>query len=203
MSEERIFFSSQSLRIEGLWQETAGREAAVVSHPHPLYGGDMFNPVVEAIIEAYRLMGYSTLRFNFRGVGHSQGDYDEGMGEQEDVRAALDFVLGKGKSSIDLAGYSFGAWVNGRAAHSTRAVGRLIMVSPPVAFLDFSFLGRDDRIRLVIAGSRDSFGPPLLIQDLLRSWNPKATLRIIEGADHFYGGVSHKVVKAMQEDLAG
>ncbi|RLJ02607.1 MAG: alpha/beta hydrolase, partial [Candidatus Aenigmatarchaeota archaeon] len=112
MKEEKVFFQAGDVKIEGMLYNAPGEKGAVVTHPHPLYGGDMHNNVVETVVQAYREKGYATLRFNFRGVGRSTGSYDEGIGEQEDVRAALAYLTGTGKTSIDLAGYSFGAWVN-------------------------------------------------------------------------------------------
>ena len=112
MAEERVFIQAGEMKIEGRLDNAPGEKAAIVTHPHPLYGGDMNNNVVEALVQAYREKGYTTLRFNFRGVGQSGGSFDEGIGEQEDVKAALAHLGELGKSSIDLAGYSFGAWVN-------------------------------------------------------------------------------------------
>ncbi len=110
--EEHIFFYSGGLKLEGLLDAHAGQKAVVVTHPHPLYGGSMHSNVVEAVLRAYAGKGYTTLRFNFRGAGASEGVHEKGIGEQEDVGAALAFLREKGKSAIDLAGYSFGAWVN-------------------------------------------------------------------------------------------
>jgi len=188
MKEERIFFKSNGLKIEGLISESRTRNAVVVTHPHPLYGGEMHNNVVESVVRAYGEKGYTTLRFNFRGVGRSDGAYDNGTGEQEDVRAAVAFLDGLGKTSIDLAGYSFGAWVNAQCIENLIDVKRMIMVSPPVNFLDFSFLEYTEKIRLVIAGSEDDIAPPAMIKDMIPVWNPEAEFDIIKGADHFYWG---------------
>jgi alpha/beta superfamily hydrolase len=111
MAEEKIFFESAGLKVEGLLDRLHSDRGVVITHPHPLYGGDMFNNVVEAIVQAYQEKGHSTLRFNFRGVGQSEGAYDNGIGEQENVRAALEYLSLLGTMSIDLAGYSFGAWI--------------------------------------------------------------------------------------------
>jgi uncharacterized protein len=188
MKEERVFFKSNGLKIEGLISESHSRYAVVVTHPHPLYGGDMNNNVVESVVRAYGGKGYSTLRFNFRGVGQSDGGYDNGTGEQEDVRAAVAFLAGLGKTSIDLAGYSFGAWVNAQCIESLTDVKRMIMVSPPVSFLDFSFLKYCAKIGLVIAGSEDDIAPPAMIKDMIPVWNSETEFDIIKGADHFYLG---------------
>ena len=97
----------------------------------------MYNNVVESLVRVYQQAGYSTLRFNFRGVGSSHGEYGDGTGEQEDVRAALNCLWERGKQVIDLAGYSFGAWVNALTRPDGDIIRQMVMVSPPVAFLDF------------------------------------------------------------------
>ena len=186
MAEESIFIESGGPRLEGLIHYSQGPKAVVVSHPHPFYGGDMFNNVVESILNAYQGRGYTTLRFNFRGVGQSGGTHDGGISEQEDVRSCLEHVAGLGKTDIDLGGYSFGSWVNCLGLGSYAQVKRMIMISPPVNFLEFSFLRYDARIQLVIAGSEDDIAPPAMIERVLPVWNAEALLEVIEGADHFY-----------------
>jgi alpha/beta superfamily hydrolase len=199
--EKRVFIQSGGLKIEGLLGGAQGQKAVVVTHPHPLYGGDMHNNVVEAIVKAYSEKGYTTLRINFRGVGQSDGSFDEGLGEQEDVEAALTYLQEMEKPSIDLAGYSFGAWVNARGLKGFVQVERMIMVSPPVNFIDFSFLDYNPKIRLVIAGSGDDIGPPEIIQKMLPNWNPDALFKIIQGADHFYWGKSGEIEKIVRNFL--
>lgn len=193
MKEEKIFFESEGVKIEGLISESQTQNGVVVTHPHPLYGGEMHNNVVESVVRAYGEKGYTTLRFNFRGVGQSDGAYDNGTGEQEDVRAAVAFLGGLGKTSIDLAGYSFGAWVNAQCIESLTDVKRMVMVSPPVNFLDFSFLKYTAKIRLVIAGSQDDIAPPAMIKDMIPVWNSEAAFNIIKGADHFYSGKTGEI----------
>jgi alpha/beta superfamily hydrolase len=188
MAEERIFIDSEGLKIEALLENLPGDKGVVVTHPHPLYGGEMHNNVVEAVVQAYRGKGYSTLRFNFRGVGASQGEYDNGRGEQEDVAAALNLLHALGKGSIDLAGYSFGAWVSAQGLERFHLAQRLIMVSPPANYMDFSFLRYSAKIRLVIVGTRDEIAGCRGVEEMLSVWNPEAVLKIIEGADHFYWG---------------
>ncbi|MFO7600351.1 MAG: alpha/beta fold hydrolase [Candidatus Desulfacyla sp.] len=197
MKEERVVFTSQKLTIEGLISESQGLKGVIVTHPHPLYGGSMDNNVVESMVRAYGEKGYATLRFNFRGVGRSEGAYDNGTGEREDVRAAVTHLAQLGKTSIDLAGYSFGAWVNAQCIDSLGDVRRMVMVSPPVNFIDFSFLKDCPRIRLVITGSEDDIAPPGMIEEMLPVWSPDAAFRIIKGADHFYGGKTHEIKTAI------
>lgn len=199
MDEKQIFLDTQGVQIEGLLGGDGAGGAAVITHPHPLYGGDMYNPVVESVARAFARRGMTTLRFNFRGVGRSQGRYDEGVGEQEDVKKAVAYLGELGAGSVDLAGYSFGAWVNARVLGSLKKVGRMIMVSPPVDFMDFSFLEYAPRLRLVIAGDQDDIGPAHKIKALIPHWNPECDFQIIPGADHFYGGkadVLERVIEA-------
>lgn len=197
MKEERVFFKCEGLEIEGLINNAQGQKGVVATHPHPLYGGELHNMVVESIIQAYGAKGYSTLRFNFRGVGRSEGTYDEGVGEQADVRGAVAYLAQLGKTSIDLAGYSFGAWVNAQCIDSLNHVKRMIMVSPPVNFMDFSFLKHCPRLRLVIGGSEDDIAPSAMIQEMLPVWNPEAPFKVIRGADHFYGGKTGEIESAV------
>ena len=201
MSEEKIFFPSEGLKIEGLLHQSTGEGAVVVTHPHPLYGGNMHNNVVLSIINAYQQSGYTTLRFNFRGIGLSEGSHCQGIGEQEDVRSALTYLTGLGKTSVDLAGYSFGSWVNALGLTGFDTIENLIMVSPPVAFIDFSFLGYNPKIKLVIAGSNDDIAPPSMIEKMLPTWNQEAEFRIIPGIDHFYWGGTNEVEEIIRSFL--
>ena len=194
MSEERTVFDSGGLRIEGLLQELPGDNAAVIAHPHSLYGGTMHNNVVKAVAHAYQEEGYSTLRFNFRGVENSEGEFDNGQGEQEDVKGALKHLETLGKSRIDLAGYSFGAWVNALGLDKFKEAQRLIMVSPPVSFIDFGFLGYSPKIQLVICGSRDEIAEYKKVEKMLPKWNNEAMFRVIQGADHFYSGYEEELI---------
>jgi alpha/beta superfamily hydrolase len=185
---KKVRFFSENFEIEGLLNEKDEKKGVVVTHPHPLYGGDMYNLVVETIVHVYNLKGYSTLKFNFRGVGGSQGTYDDGHGEQKDVLAALSFLGDRGMAQIDLAGYSFGAWVNAHAVQEDVSVNDMVMVSPPAGFMDFSTIGPMERLKLVVTGSRDDIAPADVVKQMCSVWNPKARFEIIDGADHFYGG---------------
>ena len=166
----------------------SARKGIVITHPHPVYGGDMHNPVVDTIRKVYRKKGYTTLRFNFRGTGQSQGKYNDGHGEQADVRAAVDKLQANGLEEIHLAGYSFGAWVNACAVTSGLEIHRMVMVSPPVAMIDFSDVGSLDSLDLVVTGGRDDIAPVEGIENKMETWSKTARLEVIGLADHFYGG---------------
>ena len=201
MPEESIFIYSGSIKIEGLLKAHPGEKGVVVTHPHPLYGGNMHNNVVEGLVQAYQGKGYSTLRINFRGVGRSEGNYDNGSGEQEDVWEALNFLSDLGKTSIDLAGYSFGAWVNALGIEKFHQAKRLVLVSPPVNFVSFDSLKYNPKIKLVIVGNRDEIAGFKAIERSLANWNPEAMLRIIDGADHFYWGKTEELKSVIDEFL--
>ena len=186
---EKIKFLSENYEIEGLFNKRDKNKGVVITHPHPLYGGDMYNLVVETIVHVYNIKGYSTLKFNFRGVGKSQGQYDNGMGEQKDVLAALSFLADIGVEKIALAGYSFGAWVNAHAVIQEDVfVDNMMMFSPPVGFMDFNAINAMNLLKFVITGSRDDIAPVDAVKKMLPIWNPDARFEIIDGADHFYGG---------------
>ena len=186
---EKIKFLSENYEIEGLLNKRDKNKGVVITHPHPLYGGDMYNLVVETIVHVYNIKGYSTLKFNFRGVGKSRGQYDNGVGEQKDVLAALSFLADMGMERIDLAGYSFGAWVNAHVAILEGIfVEDMVMVSPPVGFMDFHAISAMNVLKFVITGSRDDIAPADAVKKMLSTWNPDARFEIIDGADHFYGG---------------
>jgi len=196
--EERITFSSGDLSLEGLLSRGESDRGVVISHPHPLYGGEMRNHVVGIIQEVFSGKGWATLRFNFRGVGRSQGEYSEGVGEQEDVHGAVRHLQELGIKEILLAGYSFGAWVNAQAAVDHPDVAGSILVAPPQAMMDFSFLKDDSQTRLVIAGERDDYGPVEEIRKIAEKMNPSPPVIVIPGADHFFSGVGTELARALE-----
>lgn len=200
--EEQIRFQSGELQLEGLFGRREGARGVVVTHPHPLYGGEMRNNVVQTIMEAYQGAGFSTLRFNFRGVGKSQGTYDNGDGEQEDVLSALEYLRKRGVERLHLAGYSFGVWVNAKVLGRLNDVEKLVMVSPPVDFMDFSFLETNPKIGLVVTGGRDDIAGPERVRQLAPTWNPVAQLDILPGADHFYLGFENELRRILETFLA-
>jgi alpha/beta superfamily hydrolase len=162
----------------------------VVCHPHPLYGGDMDSPVVLAVVEACAEAGLATLRFNFRGVGGSTGAWDDGRGEQEDVRAAVRTLrqrLPPERSRVALAGYSFGAAMAAAVADSGERLDGLALIAPPLAVHPGVLRapsGVDGPV-LVAAGSDDHYCPAEGLATFARAL-PAATVTVIDGADHFF-----------------
>jgi len=203
MSEKQIAISVPGSSIDALLHEGPGDRTVVVSHPHPLFGGDMYNNVVAAIVEAYSETGFTTLRFNFRGIGQSQTTYDQAREGKADVQAALDYLCDMGKTTIDLAGYSFGSWINAIGLSGFERADRLILVSPPVAFLDFSKVLPSEKIKFVITGSDDDLAPPSLLEPMVRYWNSNALFKVVEGVDHFYFSQTGRVRSVIRDFLSG
>jgi alpha/beta superfamily hydrolase len=201
VAERHIFFAAGPLRLEGQLYLAPGPDAAIITHPHPLYGGAMSNPVVTTLAEVYQRLGYSTLRFNFRGVGASGGDYDDGAGERDDVRAAAAYLIGLGKTVTDLAGYSFGAWVNLGLNPPLASVGRQVLIAPPVVFLDFAPVAAPPAELVALVGDQDRMAPLDRLRTLLPCWHPAARLSVIPGADHFFGTALDRLAAQATEAL--
>jgi uncharacterized protein len=198
---EKIFFPSGPFSLEGLLVHGKSSRGAVISHPHPLYGGDMYNQVVGLINRAFEERGWTTLRFNFRGVGQSQGGFDQGVGEKDDVSAAVAYLKGLIKGPVVLAGYSFGAWVNARAAVDNPEVEYAILVSPPLGMMDFSFLKEEPKTLLIIAGDQDPFCPLPELKKFIQEMKFPPTLKVIQNADHFYSAGEAGLITAIHETL--
>jgi hypothetical protein len=167
--------------------------AAVVCHPHPLYGGTLHNKVVFHAMKALNSFGFPVLRFNFRGTGLSEGEHDKGNGEVEDVRAALDWLEREFTLPVIFAGFSFGAAVGLRAAYADDRVRALIALGLPAVpvegrVYEFEFLRDCTKPKLFVSGSRDSFGPAGELEALVSTFaEPKKLVRI-EAGDHFFEG---------------
>ena len=200
--EQKITFDSQGLSLEGKLTAVTTARTAIITHPHPLYGGDMDNPVVGIIAKAYQNNGWSTLCFNFRGTGNSEGEFDEGIGEQEDVAAAIAYLTRKGAQDIEMAGYSFGAWV--LASMARKLAGRscpMRFIAPPVAFMDFKKVDHLDELKQVVVGTKDEFAPHGQVESLISRWNSKAELNVIDHADHFYWNQMDELQKVIERSI--
>jgi alpha/beta superfamily hydrolase len=207
MKEQQVTFRSQDLTLEGLYAaQTAGAapKGAVVCHPHPQYGGSMYNNVVEAALEALWGRGFTTLRFNFRGVGESEGSYGGGEGEAADAAAAVSFLRGQSalqSAPIVLAGYSFGAAAAWGAAPRAGALQALVLIAAPLRMMDTTSVPQVGNI-LLIGGSQDSFCPGAELEGLCARLGKGASFRVVDGADHFFGGYEDEVSTALGEMLA-
>jgi alpha/beta superfamily hydrolase len=165
-----------------------GRRAAVVCHPHPLYGGTMDNKVVTTTARALQEAGIATVRFNFRGVGASAGAFDEGEGETRDALAVLDYAAARWPAArLEVAGFSFGAFVAYRVA-LLRDVARVLTIAPPVGRFDFTREGVPSAPWTVIQGDRDELVDVAAVLRWTDTARPPPSVRILEGAEHFFHG---------------
>jgi uncharacterized protein len=178
--------------------------AALVCHPHPLFGGTLHNKVVFQTAKALHRSGLPVLRFNFRGAGLSDGEHDEGRGEGDDVRAALDYLDTQfpGKPIL-LAGFSFGAWVGLRVGCEDPRVSRLLGLGLPVDSSDLSYLRTCAKPKLIIQGRNDQFGSPANVEALFETLPEPKRLVIVDAADHFFTGKLDRVGAAIGEWVGG
>ena len=189
-----LFIDVAHGRLEAILKEPRPDEthgAALVLHPHPLGGGTMHNKVVFRAANALNDAGLVTLRINFRGVGASTGEHDEGRGEIEDVRAGLDYLSEHyPQTPITLAGFSFGSRVGMEVGIKDGRVLNLISIGTPVDKYDFSFMKECRKPILFVHGDRDEFGRVDTLRALVSSLPEEAhaRLEIIHNADHFFAG---------------
>jgi len=182
------FPSADGLQLEGRLAAGSRDRGVVLCHPHPLYGGSMLTPVILTVEAAFHAAGFTTLGFNFRGVGGSEGTHGEGRAEIADVAGALAHLraaLEGPPGVIAVAGYSFGSLVGGRAAAADPGVGFYLGIAPVLARYDYGFLaGLRGRIAL-IAGARDEFSDPAQLEALAARLAGPPWLRVLD-ADHFF-----------------
>jgi alpha/beta superfamily hydrolase len=199
-SQMQTVHDSQNLFLEGpagrleaiLWTPVRSQSpllAAVVCHPHPLFGGTMHNKVVYNAAKTMDALGIPVLRFNFRGAGLSAGEHDNGRGEQGDVQAALDFLAAQFPDiPLLLAGFSFGSVVGLRVGCRDARVSELIGIGIPVNGSDFSFLRDCPKPKLFVHGSNDKFGARKKVEEVVAPLPGENRLVVVEDADHFFAG---------------
>lgn len=194
MSERDVSFTSGDLLLEGtltIPEGTGPFPAVILCHPHPLYGGDMDNNVIRSLSEALAGASLASLRFNFRGVGGSQGQYGHGRGEREDAGAAISFVCTLDEvdaAELGLAGYSAGAGFALPVGADDERIKALAAVSPPFSMFDFSFLRACGKPKLLLLGSRDDLIPAGEFLEFCRTLPEPREYETVEGADHFWWG---------------
>jgi uncharacterized protein len=200
--ESRNFFlSGPAGRLEAiLWSPSKGapQMASLVCHPHPLFGGTMHNKVVYQAAKSLDALGLPVLRFNFRGTGLSEGKHDLGVGERDDVRAALDFLAAE-FSNIPLlvAGFSFGCWVGLRVGCEDTRVTQLIGLGAPVNNADFSYLKHCAKPKLFVLGANDIYGAPDKLKSVVSAAAGENRVVIVDDADHFFVGKLDQVNRAI------
>jgi alpha/beta superfamily hydrolase len=203
--DQKVAFPAGNLTLEGrLWTSASGRDLGVVlCHPHPLHGGNMYSNVVSAVAEALWQHDVTTLRFNFRGTGASQGTHGGGEAEGADVAAAVEYLLScQAVSTLAVAGYSFGAGVGLLAGVSDPRVSTLIGIAPPVGRRNFAPLLTCTKPTLFVVGDKDHVCPLPALQDLLASCAAPKALTLLPGADHFFLGRETEVAQAVVTFLA-
>ena len=200
-----LFINGPAGRLEALLNSGAenATHAALVCHPHPMFGGTLHNKVVFHAMKALNSFGLHVLRFNFRGTGLSQGEHDEGRGEADDVRIALDWLDREFHLPMIFAGFSFGAAVGLRVSCPDDRVKAVIGLGVPVAPVDqrsydFDFLHSCNKPKLFISGSRDQFGPRAKLEALVNSLHEPKKLVIIDSADHFFEGRLREMREAVE-----
>jgi alpha/beta superfamily hydrolase len=200
-----LFLPGPAGRLEALLNAGASdaKYAALVCHPHPMFGGTMHNKVVYHAMKALNGFGIPVLRFNFRGAGLSEGEHDQGRGEIEDVRSALDFLHQEFKLPLLFAGFSFGAATGLRAACPDPRVEGLISLGTPVAvqgrIYAYQFLQTCLKPKLFVSGTRDEYGPVANIEEVVAQASTPKKLILVEGADHFFVGKLDIMQRAIEE----
>ncbi len=202
-----VIFNGPEGRLEGRYQHGPGDGApiALVLHPHPQHGGSMNNKVVYTMFHAFAEMGFSVLRFNFRGVGRSQGGYDQGQGELGDAASALDWLQSYNADAFAswVGGFSFGAWVALQLMMRRPEIDGFVTVAPPASAYDFSFLAPCPISGQVIHGGADEMVPvesvTKLVHKLASQRDVEIDYRVIDGANHFFNGELDTVAQSVKD----
>jgi len=202
-----IIINGSEGRIEGRYHasEHKGAPVVLVLHPHPLYGGTMNNKIVYRLYHIFTQNGFSALRFNFRGVGKSQGKYDDGIGELTDAATALDWLQQQNPDAPTcwIAGFSFGAWIALQLLMRRPEIEGFIAVSPPANLYDFSFLSPCPAAGMITQGDKDDVvseeAVAKLAERLSAQHNSRLEYRKIPGADHYYRGVEDELGNVVGE----
>jgi len=207
MREQPVNFDSDGLTLEGLYAPPAnpGARGCVVCHPHPLYGGTMYNNVVDAALAAMWSKGWATLRFNFRGVGQSEGEHDGGRGEANDAAAAIKWLTAQASVAAKgavLGGYSFGAMAAAAAAPKIPDLAALVLIALPIGMMEPAGLDRFGGAVMLVAGDQDGYCPASKLKALHERLGARGQMRIVAGADHFFGGFEPELQSEIEAMLA-
>jgi len=201
-----VIFNGPDGRLEGRYHHsrTPNAPLALLLHPHPQYGGSMNNRIVYEMFHAFARRGFSTLRFNFRGVGRSQGVYDEGVGELADAAAALDWLQDGNADAPQcwIAGYSFGAWVGMQLLMRRPEITGFISVAPPANVYDFTFLAPCPASGLIVHGDADEHVPESHVATLHKKLASQRDIvvgyTVLDGADHFFQNRIDRLTQAVE-----
>ncbi|MDZ5448479.1 MULTISPECIES: alpha/beta hydrolase [Labrys] len=204
-----VTFTGPAGRIEGRFQPSKQRGApiAIVLHPHPQFGGTMNNKIVYDLFYAFVQRGFSALRFNFRGVGRSQGSFDHGAGELSDAASALDWVqaVTPDAKSCWIAGVSFGAWIGMQLLMRRPEIEGFISVAPPANRFDFSFLAPCPSSGLIVHGDADRVAPLKDVETLVSKLKTQKGIvieqSVIPGANHFFDNKTDELIASCSSYL--
>jgi uncharacterized protein len=199
-----VMIASPTGQLEALVAESPDdRRAIVLCHPHPQYGGSMYDGVLDTIDGVARRHRFATIRFNFRGVGASSGRYDNGVGEVDDLLAVVEWTRTRiGVKPLWISGYSFGSNITWRALDRSGAVEGVLLVAPPVAMMDFSARPNPLPPLTIVAGDRDDFVDANDLDRWARAAAPDARLVTLPNADHFFSGGHAALARAVDEAFA-
>lgn len=189
-----VIFNGPDGRLEGRYHHGKAPAAplAILLHPHPKFGGTMNSKVVYGLYQVFAEAGFSVLRFNFRGVGRSQGAFDNGPGELADAASALDWLQASNPNSTNcwVAGFSFGAWIGMQMLMRRPEITRFVSVSPPANINDFTFLAPCPASGLIVHGGKDTVVPSASVEKLVTKLSSQKSVkidyRVIHKADHFF-----------------
>lgn len=195
-----VIFPGPAGRVEGRYSEPKRENApiALILHAHPRAGGSMQDRITVQLFQIFTKFGFATLRFNFRGIGRSQGVFDNGMGELSDAASALDYLQSVNPNAEQcwVAGYSFGAWIGLQLLMRRPEIDGFIAISPPANHYDLSFLAPCPASGLIVYGTKDGVAPPSdterVVSKIRTQKNIKVDAAAVEGADHFYRNPSDK-----------
>ena len=204
-----VIFAGPSGRLEGRYYASKEQNSplALVLHPHPQFGGTMNNRVVYQIYHAFVERGFSVLRFNFRGVGRSQGTFDHGVGELSDAAAALDWMQSFNPNSNQcwIAGFSFGAWIGMQLLMRRPEISGFLSIAPPANMYDFGFLAPCPSSGLILHGKADQVVPEADVAKLYQRLAAQRGLDIryleIDGANHFFDGYIDEMTAEIEKYL--
>ena len=204
-----VIFTGEGGRIEGRFHPGRSRTSpiAIILHPHPQFGGTMNNPLVYHLYYTFANRGFAVLRFNFRGVGRSQGSFDHGQGELSDAASALDWVQANNPDARAcwIAGCSFGAWIGMQLLMRRPEVEGFISVAAPASLYDFSFLAPCPSSGLFIHGDKDAVVPIAAVGQLVEKLKTQKGIvieqQLIRGANHFFDGKIEQLMESVNEYL--
>ena len=205
MAIKSLFLPGPAGNLEALLNEGQpdATHAALVCHPHPLFGGTMHNKVVYHAMKALHAFGFPVLRFNFRGAGLSEGEHDQGRGEVQDVKGALDWLSSEYHLPIIFCGFSFGAATGLQAACPDQRVVGVISLGTPISsesrVYTYNFLGNCDKPKLFISGGHDQYGPEANLRRVFAEASAPKEFVLVEGADHFFEGRLHQMQAAIHD----